>query len=350
MNVLLGLVLLKATAGSLDHVATVRAFTILYALNMYFQSFGAVSIVKVNASWFHVRERGLLGGVFGVLISLGLYFAYDWSRAVAHAFGMAAAFFVPALILFAFTVFNAFVIRDTPALAGLQNFDTADASSGDDGAPSKLVDVARRMFSNPVILVIVAIEFCSGFLRNAVMKWYLVFADKTGVGGGFVAKNWGVALCAAGILGGMVAGVVSDRVFDSRRGPVASVLYGGMVVTSLAMFFLLGTGAIGWLAIAMSLCVIGVHGMLSGTASMDFGGRKNAGMATGIIDGFVYLGTAMQAFLFARVLPSGDAAKVPDAWKSWPLAMIPVAVIGLALATRVWNAKPQPGAGKRSST
>ena len=34
---------------------------------------------------------------------------------------------------------------------------------------------------------------------------------------------------------------------------------------------------LGWTVIFMSLCVIGVHGMLSGTASMDFGGKKNAG-------------------------------------------------------------------------
>jgi OPA family glycerol-3-phosphate transporter-like MFS transporter len=26
----------------------------------------------------------------------------------------------------------------------------------------------------------------------------------------------------------------------------------------------------------------------------------------------------------------------------WPIAMIPVAVIGFVLALRVWNAKPQP--------
>jgi hypothetical protein len=56
---------------------------ILYSLDMYFQSFGAVSIVKVNAAWFHVRERGVQGGVFGILISLGIYFGYDWSRAIA---------------------------------------------------------------------------------------------------------------------------------------------------------------------------------------------------------------------------------------------------------------------------
>ena len=36
--------------------------SVLYAVNMYFQSFGAVSIVKINAPWFHVRERGGVRG------------------------------------------------------------------------------------------------------------------------------------------------------------------------------------------------------------------------------------------------------------------------------------------------
>jgi OPA family glycerol-3-phosphate transporter-like MFS transporter len=50
----------------------VVVFSILYAVNMYFQSFGAVAIVKVNAPWFHVRERGVFGAIFGILISLGV--------------------------------------------------------------------------------------------------------------------------------------------------------------------------------------------------------------------------------------------------------------------------------------
>jgi OPA family glycerol-3-phosphate transporter-like MFS transporter len=31
----------------------------------------------------------------------------------------------------------------------------------------------------------------------------------------------------------------------------------------------------------------------------------------------------------------------PDEWIWWPVSMIPVALIGLVLATRVWNAKPK---------
>ena len=91
-------------------------------------------------------------------------------------------------------------------------------------------------------------------------------------------------------MGGVVAGIISDRVFQSRRGPVAAILYGGMLVGSIVMTLTYQTDFLPWLVILMSVCVIGVHGMLSGTASMDFGGKKNVGVAVGIIDGFVSRG------------------------------------------------------------
>ncbi len=47
----------------MDHDTVISVMTVFNSANMYFQSFGAVSIVKVNAAWFHVRERGMLGGV-----------------------------------------------------------------------------------------------------------------------------------------------------------------------------------------------------------------------------------------------------------------------------------------------
>jgi len=54
-------------------------------MNMLFQSFGAVSTIKIKSFWFHVRERGTFGAIFGTLISLGVYFAFDWGGAIAGA-------------------------------------------------------------------------------------------------------------------------------------------------------------------------------------------------------------------------------------------------------------------------
>jgi OPA family glycerol-3-phosphate transporter-like MFS transporter len=198
------------------------------------------------------------------------------------------------------------------------------------------------MLSNPVIVVLLVVEFCSGYMRNAVMQWYPKFAKSTGIGDTFVAANWGMLLCVAGITGGIVAGIISDKVFDSRRGPVTAVLYVGMTLGAVATLFLLGHEMLGWTVIFMSLCVIGVHGMLTGTASMDFGGKKNAGVAVGIIDGAVYAGTAFQSLLLGKLLPSGEAAKDPHNWSTWPIALVPLSVVGLLLTLRLWNAKPQP--------
>ena len=35
------------------------------------------------------------------------------------------------------------------------------------------------MLTNPIILTIAGVEFCSGFLRQAIMQWYRTFAKQT---------------------------------------------------------------------------------------------------------------------------------------------------------------------------
>ena len=357
-NLLMGLATITVTGGHVDGFVGrnfVLVFSALYAANMYFQSFGAVAIVKVNAPWFHVRERGVFGAIFGILISLGIYFAFDVGFIIVENLPLEWVFLMPAILLVAFWVIDVFAVKTTPSHAGHADFDTADASSGDDGPQLGAIHVLKMMLRNPIIMTIAAIEFCSGFLRQAIMQWYRAFAKQTdaalGETASFVYENWGMLLCVAGILGGTMAGVISDRVFGSRRGPVAGFLYMIMLAGAIVMTFTYTTPILGWLIIAMSMAVIGVHGMLSGTASMDFGGRKNVGIAVGIIDGFVYAGTAAMSFTYAIVLPEerlNEAGEIvgpatdPANWLAWPVAMIPFALIGLLLATRVWNAKPQP--------
>jgi OPA family glycerol-3-phosphate transporter-like MFS transporter len=358
MNLCMGLASWSLLAEGPLHGAIARSFTplfcALYGLNMYFQSFGAVAIVKVNAPWFHVRERGVFGAIFGILISLGIYFAYGWGDLILAHLGLVWVFFVPSILLGVFWCLDAWIVRDSPGEAGLADFDTQDASSGDDGPRLPVRRVFAMMLRNPIIVTIAGIEFCSGFLRQAIMQWYRTFAKQTDAvlgfkGGDFIYENWGVLLCCAGILGGVVAGVISDHVFRSRRGPVAAVLYGVMLAGALMLTLGYQTSLAGPLVLVMSMAVIGVHGMLSGTASMDFGGRRNVGVAVGLIDGFVYLGTGVMSLTYALALPreefDADGNLIgpvldPDNWIAWPVAMIPMALIGLLLAVRVWHARP----------
>ena len=122
-----------------------------------------------------------------------------------------------------------------------------------------------------------------------------------------------------------------------------------MVGGALFIFPMLAhPGAVSWIIAFMAMAIIGVHGMLSGVASQDFGGRKNAGTATGLIDGFVYLGTALQSVIYGNLLPDKGSAAAKDYsnWYAWPGAMLPMAVIGMFFAIRLWNAR----AGKTPPT
>lgn len=464
MNVAMGILTWLLLTGGLQF-NMVLWFSLLYAANMYFQSFGAVAIVKTNSNWFHIRERGTFGGIFGILISLGLYFAFDWGKLIVDATvanpgelnlvqrGLRAilaidgasgidqtwwVFFVPALLLALFFLIDLFVLRETPAGAGFTNFNTGDATSGEHDKVYSTREIIVKVLTNPILITIALIEFCSGVMRNGIMHWYLIFTADMGYARDFfITANWGGLLAIAGILGGVSAGWISDKIFGSRRGPVAALLYGVLLVATLAMWpFVARTNStvaenlrltiqpkqiakyasvmplslaqieekvsasckidkadsltwnirpagsaaltatkiaditlaeytrfnkyknksevmriqvkdigavrgaasdtraytLGFIVVLMSLAVIGVHGMLSGTSTMDFGGTKGAATAVGLIDGFVYLGTGVQSLALGFLTSQN--------WSWWPPFLLPFAVIGLLLAIKIWHAFP----------
>lgn len=486
----------------------VLTFSIMYAVNMYFQSFGAVSIVKVNSNWFHVSERGGFSGIFGTMISSGIFLAFTvngWLLSLAtDQIGPRSqwvVFAAPSLLLGLMFFVEFGLLRDQPSGAGHEDFDTGDASSGDTSdEPVPTLELFKRILTHPVILTIAFIEFCTGILRNGVMHWFPIYAKEVWVLPGshalrygewthvwligvmfavaaisgflaskssgkrrvtlvvlgvlaflapFVQGGWGGILFIAGVMGGNIAGWVSDLVFQSRRGPAAGGLYAMLALCTLIMMFTLAepgnvvghakegvglqagdevrelggekisgwadasaaikcwpavcvdskwdakkcvcstkkgiagttspsTGTIpalvmragkelklnlrdplmkqragdkrklkvrpvlpmspfflGAIVFLMSLCVIGTHGLLSGTATMDFGGRKGAGTAVGVIDGFVYLGTGVQSLSLGYL--------TSQSWSYWPMFLLPFAVIGFLLCLRIWNAKPGGG-------
>lgn len=368
MNILMGICLYQVMNKNWTVNVLVVSFMILYALNMYFQSFGAVAVVKVNSHWFNIKERGVLGGIFGTLISLGLFYAFNWGSMIAEAtkakpndIGVMElwirnilnihgeidqlwyVFFIPAIILTIFFFIILFVIKDSPEEAGFPNFELGDASENENSEEIHGIALIKKLLTNPIILTIACIEFCSGILRQSVMHWYQLFVNFYSAKpefadifkpAEFFCDNWGLLLCFAGIMGGMFAGLISDKLFNSRRGPSAVFLYGIMLVCAITLACTLRGNQIvvGCIMFTMSLAVIGVHGMLSGTATMDFGGKKAAATATGLVDGFVYLGTGFQAFALGR-LTNID-------WIYWPLFMIPFAIIGLILSLKIWKAFP----------
>jgi OPA family glycerol-3-phosphate transporter-like MFS transporter len=329
---------------------------VLYAVNMYFQSFGAVAIVKVNSSWFHVRERGGFSGIFGTMIASGIFFAFDVNSRILGAVKPSdpaavapvwAVFFAPAALLLAMLVLEVFLLQDRPSQAGHDNIETGEASLGHDEDSISIWVVFRRILTHPVVLTVALIEFCTGVLRQGVMQWYFVYAGEqlktaTDKGGWqFTYEWWGLIQFVAGVLGANLAGWVSDKVFHSRRAPAAGLLYATLTAgVALMTFFLTNSWVLCSLSFVNILAVIGIHGLLSGTATMDFGGRRGTATAVGIIDGFVYLGTGFQSITLGRI------TEMEGGWSWWPPFLFPFAVIGFVLLRRIWNAMPS---GRKTS-
>jgi MFS transporter, OPA family, glycerol-3-phosphate transporter len=335
-NVLLGLLTIEVVAGRL-HGHLVALYSGIYGLNMYFQSYGAVSIIKVKAYWFHVRERGVFGAIFGTLISLGVYFAFDWSQWIIDATkSIPAVFFIPAAIIAGWTVVDIWAVANTPEDAGFPAFDTHDASSGVMHVHLTYLDLLKKVFASPLMLMIAAVELTSGIFRNGISQWYFVFANEVKQPGAeFFLKHWGWLLCITGIIGGFAAGIVSDKLFHSRRGPPAAILCGIVLVMALVMAAALHSSPItvGVAGVAIVTCSVGITSLMSGTAATDFGGRKATATSAGVVDGFAYLGSSIQSFSIGYIANTHN-------WDWWPLFLVPFAAIGLTIAIKIWLELP----------
>ena len=321
---------------------------IVWGLNGYFQAFGALSIVKINAHWFHVRERGTFSGVFGVLIRLGLLLAFQGVPLILLAFPWQYAFWIPAACVAVFFFINLGFVKDSPAQAGFGEFETGDASDAGEG-PASLRFVLSKIFASRATWTIALCSMMIGFVRRSHLDawWPRYLEQYHGASpeqfasyAPYLVATWGIAL--SGIAGGFAFGITSDRTFGGRRAPVIAFGFIGMAValaaSGISDHLHMGPMLAAIWLVALSFCVNGAHGMIGGAASMDFGGKKATATAAGMFDGMQYL----TAFL---VGPGVPLITKRWGWEAWHWAPVPFALLGAVLIGSLWNVVPSRKAG-----
>ncbi len=311
-------------------------FATAWTLNMYFQSYSALALIKVNAGWFHVKERGIFSAIFGSMIQSGRFLVF---LLLATPFVIALPwqwrFFIPSGIVALMSIFTFLVVQDSPKEAGLGDFDPQDATSGDTEAIT-IPYVIRKVFTNPVTLTIAVAEFCTGLVRQGFEQWfprYMQEVQHLTLDSPVFQRN-ALVIVAAGIAGAFVAGYASDKLFGHRRPPVAFIGY-ALQVASLAVVWLAPSlTAVIVAFVVNSMAISMVHSMLSGTASMDFGGKRAAATAAGLFDGMQYVGGSFAAFLVGALVRRG-------VWTLWGPSMLVFAGVGAVLMVFLWNARPK---------
>ncbi len=314
-------------------------FSSAWALNMYFQSYSALALIKVNSGWFHVRERGVFSAIFGSMIQSGRALIFFVGGIAVTFLPWQWVFFIPALIMATMGILTMLFVRDNPEETGHPALDTADASSGDTEKVN-MKYLARKVFTNPITLTIAVAEFCTGFVRHGFEQWfprYMQEAQHLPLDSGAFQKG-AMSVVVAGILGAFAAGTISDWVFRSRRPPVAFLGYAMQIVCLVVIWLAPGLHWIIAAFVVNSFAISMVHSMLSGTASMDFGGKKAAASATGMFDGMQYIGGAAVGSGMGWMLETFG-------WGVWGPSMIGFSLIGAMLMVRLWNVVPKGSSG-----
>ena len=146
--------------------------------------------------------------------------------------------------------------------------------------------------------------FVFKFLRYALDSWSpLALTEIFGLSeahAGYVstAFDW------VGFVGVIFAGWASDKFFQGRR---TQIIVGMTVGMTLAFLFLatIGQSSVWMFGIGLSLCgfmLMGPDSLLSGVGAIDVGGRRQAVIAAGIINGLGSIGPIIQEEVIGYLL------------------------------------------------
>lgn len=310
-------------------------FASVWTLNMYFQSFSALAIIKVNSAWFHVSERGVFSAIFGSIIQMGRFGVYALMTVpFVVLLPWQWKFFLPALFAAFFALMTFIFVKDTPKDARLPDFDPQDATSGDTEKVT-FKYVAKKVFTNPITITIAVAEFCTGLVRKGFEEWfprYMQEVQNLRLDNPVFQRN-ALAIVIAGVAGAFAAGMLSDKVFKARRPPVAFLGYAFQIISLTIVWIAPSLELVIAAFILNSFAISMVHSMLSGTASMDFGGKRAGATAAGMFDGMQYIGGSIMGYGMGYLLDSYG-------WGVWGPSMISFSLIGAILMLVLWNTVP----------
>jgi len=296
---MLGSVIAAAAMGA---SSLTLAFGALFFIQGLCQSTGWAPLSKNLGNFFSRRERGVVMGLWCSNYAVGGLIASIYAGYVGQRFGWRYAFLIPALTLLAIWVLFLFLQRNRPEDVGLPPVEVYHNENPDvplpeeathpepEGSWKVILDVLR----NPIVLLLAAVYFCLKPARYAILFWGPKYInDKLGTGmaaSGFLSAMFELA----GPFSVIVAGFVSDKIFGSRRMPVSIIC---LALLAVVLFFLDKLPATRWM-LGGCLFLIGMltyapDSLISGTATVDFGTKKGASTASGLVNGFGSVGAVV---------------------------------------------------------
>lgn len=304
--VLGGLLISAAAALVMGSFATVPIFATCMLIQGLAQSTGWSGLCKNLGSFFPARQRGQVLGLWSSCYAFGGLvaspFAGWWAYTLMgswHAAFISSAVVV-ALVAVLFFIFQ----RNKPEDVGLPAVEPEPVLTAEQAHAQSLISVLeplKDILRNRTVLVLGLAYFLLKPARYAILLWgpVIVFEQMPSVGkvGAAIIPT---AFELAGLLGPILLGLASDKLFGARRMP-ACVLSLLALTVALALFMAaLETGSVILvvaLLFVMGLTLYGPDSMISGAAAIDFGTAKSGATAAGFVNGCGSVGAILGGLL-----------------------------------------------------
>ncbi|HKF54684.1 MAG TPA: MFS transporter [Blastocatellia bacterium] len=284
-------------------------FTLAWIGNRLVQSLGWAGMVKMTSRWFPFSSYGTAMGV----ISLSYLFGDAASREfmavlIGRGLGWRAIFLITAAVLLALFLLNATLLKESPSRLGLEeprsNPLNLFADDGENTAPAGLTSLLRPYLLNKTFWLVCLMSLGMTLVRETFNLWTpTYFTDIVGLTKAAAAHNSALFPLVGG-LSVLLSGFLSDRL--GAAGRAATILL-GLVLTAFTLFGLAylnfghSTALPVVLVTLVAFLMIGPYAFLGGAISLDFGGKRGSGTASGMIDGVGYLGGVLAGDSIARI-------------------------------------------------
>ena len=309
INLVLGVLGLLQGPLGIASVVLLTAFVLLWGLNGWVQSMGSPPGTISLSRWYPLNKRGTMYSIFSSTPSFGKALTMIVLGVVVAVAGWQWGFVAAAAAGVLGTVIAAVFISDTPESKGLPSVQELA------GEPMKTLDkkptkeLQKWVFHHPGIWVIAISSAFIYITQHAVSDWGVLFLQKQKTFSLESATQIIGISEAFGVVGNLLAGWISDRLFHGNRArPV--VIAGALTVVTLALF--LFTGGTYWMNIlyiaVFSMAFSVVFCIVAGLMALDFVPRKATGAALGIVGISSYAAAGLQSIV-SGFLIEGNAAE-----------------------------------------
>lgn len=295
INLLMGILGIADSMVALPLSVIFILFTLLWGVNGWMQSMGSPPGVISLSRWFPQSKRGTFYSIFSASPYLGEFISFILTGLIVGAFGWQWGFVVAAAAGGAGAVLILLTVSDTPESQGLPSIQqlSGEQVKTVDKMPTR--ELQKMIFKHPGIWVIALSSAFIYITKYAIAGWGVLFLQKERAFSLEQATQIIAFSAVFGVLGTVLAGWLSDRVFNSDRIRPA-ILSGAVSFVSLALFLFAGGGyMMNILYVSVFSLSIGVlYCIVAGLMAVDIVPRKATGAALGIVGISSYIAAGLQ--------------------------------------------------------